>query len=72
MLVDGTEDDNIHCFKKGTTCEAGREKVNDSIIDNSGGGDYDVDPFEITADDVEDAFTALPHQRRGRRRRRLY
>ena len=48
-MVNGTEDDNIHCFKKGTTCEAGRERLTTqlSIIQEE---TNDVDSFEITAD----------------------
>ena len=53
-MVDGTEDDNINCFKKGMTCEAGRERLMTqlSIIQEE---TNDVDPFEITADDVKGA-----------------
>ena len=53
-MVDGTEDDNIHCFKKGTTCETGRERLTTqlSIIQEE---TNDVDAFEINADDMEDA-----------------
>ena len=53
-MVDGTEDDNIHCFKKGTTCEAGRERLMTQLLIIQEETN-DVDPFEITADDVEDA-----------------
>ena len=55
MIVDGTEDDNIHCFKKETTCEAGRERLTTQLSIIQEEETNDVDPFEITADDVEDA-----------------
>ena len=70
-MVDGTEDDNIHCFKKGTTCEAGRERLTTqlSIIQEE---TNDVDPFEITANDVEDASQPFHIIGEGHRRGRLY
>ena len=53
--VDGSEDESIHCFKKGEPCEAGLERLKDTIesIEQSQVGN----PFEnITESDVEDAF----------------
>ena len=53
--VDGSEDESIHCFKKGEPCEAGLERLEATIefIEQSQVGN----PFEnITESDVEDAF----------------
>ena len=31
LATGGTEDDNIHCLKKGQHCEAGREKLSSQL-----------------------------------------
>ena len=53
LANDGTEDDNIHCLKKGQPCAAGKEKLNSqlSILSDESQGN---NPF-ISLSDEEDA-----------------
>ena len=53
LANDGTENDFIHCLKKGQSCEAGRQKVN-SQLPISGDEKDAVNPF-ISPSDKEDA-----------------
>ena len=53
LANDGTEDDFIHCLKKGQPCKAGRQKLNSQLSILVGESDA-VNPF-ISPSDEEDA-----------------
>ena len=53
LAKDGTQDDFVHCLKKGQPCEAGRQYLNSQLsilVDESDA----VNPFTSPSDD-EDA-----------------
>ena len=53
LANDGTEDDFIHCLKKGQPCKAGKQKLNSQLSILVGKNDA-VNPF-ISPSDEEDA-----------------
>ena len=53
LATGGTEDENIHCLKKGQPCEAGREKLSSqlSVLSDEDEGN----PFISLSDEEEAA-----------------
>ena len=50
LANDGTEDDFIHCLKKGQPCKAGRQKLNSQLSILVGESDA-VNPFISPSDE---------------------
>ena len=57
LPVDGTDVDMIHCFKEGTTCEAGTERLKRQLSVMEIAESDERNPFDhiLNEDDVEDA-----------------
>ena len=56
LPTDGSADDQIHCFKEGTTCEAGAEKLKTQLAIVASEELDDTNPFSlINQEDMEAA-----------------
>ena len=54
LSVDGSQDEQISCFKQGENCEAGRDLLKNQML-YFADKDLDRNPFEISEKDVVDA-----------------